>query len=148
MERNNIYVYIPRDKILNVKKPKYKKKEDIIKCFYYVKNKKFTVNNSQIQEIDIYNLKNIKKNCFYKNQYKSNSDPYFDYYCKIKPKWNNHDELFIMKNVKKDKLRLSYKKNVEQNRKKIRENNLKFAKKKLSFREKRQLMNPFTCYFD
>lgn len=148
MERNLLYVYIPREKVLNFSPPKYKKREDYVKSFFYVKNKKFEIDDKNIQEIDIYNVKYIKKNCFYKCQYKSKNDEYFDYFFKLKPKYNDLHEVYIEKDKKKDRLRLSYKKNLNKQLKKIRDYNIENKPKELTWKEKRQLENPFTCFFD
>lgn len=148
MERNLLYVYIPREKILNFPEPKYKKKEDYVKCFFYVKNKKFMIDDKNIQDIDIYNLKYVKKNCFYKCQYKSKNDKYFDYFFKLKPEYNDLSEVYVEKDQKKDKLRLSYKKNITKQLKKMRNYNKNKKTKELSDRDKRKLQNPFTCFFD
>lgn len=148
MEKNLLYVYLPRDKILNASKRKYKKKDDTIEAFYYIKNKKFTVANRNICEVDIFKRKILKKNCFYKNEYQSKNDEYFDYYFKLKPEYNNLETVYIEKNIKKDKLRLSYNKNLEKIRKNIgnfNKNNEKLQKKIENFEKKRE---PFVCYFD
>ena len=149
MERQNIYVYIPREKLFNEKKRKYKQREKTSKIFYYVKNKKFTVDKkNDIVEIDIYNSKNIKQNCFYKDQYKSSRDKYFDHYLKLKPEYNNLSEIFIQKEIKNQKIKKSYLKNINKNKEKLRKFNENLQKKPLSWKEKRKLLNPFMVYFD
>jgi len=148
MEKNLLYVYLPRDKILNRQKRKYKKKDDTIDAFYYIKNKKFQVDGRDIQEVDIYKHQLLKKNCFYKNEYQSKNDDYFDYYFKLKPEYNNLETVYIEKNIKKDKLRLSYNKNLEKIRKNIGNFNKNYEKTQKKVENLKKKRNPFVCYFD
>lgn len=149
MEKNNLYIYIPRDKILN-KVERRHQSQDFVKVFYYIKNKKFELNSNNIVEVDIFDLKEMKNNCIYKDCYKSKKDKYFDWYYKIKPEFTDLKELYIEKNKKKDKLRLSYNKNVKaQQAKKIKEAECKKEKKRdLDWREQRKIDYPFHCFFD
>ena len=149
MEKNNLYIYIPRDKILNKLERKHQT-NDFMKIFYYVKNKKFELNSNNIIEIDIFDLKEMKNNCIYKDCYKSKKDKYFDWYYKIKPEFANLEELYIEKNKKKDKLRLSYNKNViKQQQKAINDSKtIKIKDKKVHWKEQRKIDYPFHVFFD
>ena len=145
MEKNNLYIYIPRNKILNKLERKHQS-NDFMKIYYYVKNQRFEFNQKNIIEVDIFDMKEIKNNCIYKDCYKSKKDKYFDWYYKIKPKYDNIEELYIEKNKKKDKLRLSYNKNIKIRREKIK--NSKSIKLKYNWKEERKNKNPLICFFD
>jgi hypothetical protein len=107
---STLYIYIPRDKILNSVSRKHR--ENKFKKIYYYKNKKMHIfDEKKIKEVDIYKVENIQINTLYKNNYKSISDEYFDHYRILKPKYNNCDEIYINKLNKKEA------KNYEKNKK-------------------------------
>ena len=110
---NTVYLYIPREKLLNSISRKHRNK------------KLHQFNENSIQEIDIFKLETIQTETLYKNNYKSLNDKYFDHYKVLKPKYNNCNEIYIDKtkfeNNKDDK---DYKKNKKQQLiKKINYNN-------------------------
>jgi len=108
---NTVYLYIPREKLLNSTSRKHRNNK--FKKLYYYKNKKLhQFNETSIQEIDIFKLETIQTETLYKDNYKSLHDKYFDHYKVLKPEYNNCDEIYIDKtkfeNNKDDK---DYKKN-------------------------------------
>lgn len=94
MEYKNIYLYIPRQKILNYSSRKHHNKK-FKKLYYYVNKKQFKFNENIINEIDIFNIKEIQKDTFYKDCFNSNNNEIFDVYYKLKSKYNNLNEIYI-----------------------------------------------------
>ena len=117
-----IYLYIPWDKILNKIKRKHRTK-DFRDIYFYRNKNKYVFNEKNIKEIDIYKSQKIQTNTFYKDNYKSQIDKYFDWYKVLKPKYNDCDEVYIKTKEKRDN---TYKKNkFKQLKKKIEYNKLK-----------------------
>ncbi len=100
MEYKNLYIYIPREKILNFQSRNHQKKNTFTKLFYYVKKKQFQYNESNICEIDIFDIKEVQKNTFYKDCFNSSNNEFFDVFYKLKPKFNNLDEIYVKKKKK------------------------------------------------
>tara|TARA_R100000900_G_scaffold142792_1_gene124900 strand:- start:504 stop:917 length:414 start_codon:yes stop_codon:yes gene_type:complete len=91
---NNIYLYIPRDIVLNYKSRKHR--GDNFRTIYYYKNKRrFKFNEKEINEIDIYHIKDIQKDTLYKSTFKSQKDKYFDWYYCLKEKYNDCESIYI-----------------------------------------------------
>mgnify|MGYP003651945077 CR=1 FL=1 len=109
---NNLYVYIPRDIVLNYKSRKHRGNN--FRTLYYYKNKmRYKFNSSEINEIDVYQVKDIQKDTLYKSTFKSNKDPYYDWYYCLKEKYNCQDFIYI--NNKKSyskKTQEAYQKNI------------------------------------
>lgn len=110
-----MYVYIPREKIMNSKERKHRNNK-FRKIYFYKNKKKYAFNNSKIQEIDIINKQEVQNDVLYKHIYKSKKDKYFDWYCILKPEYANEKEIFIEKNNVKP--RVSYQKNFYEQKKK------------------------------
>lgn len=91
---NNIYLYIPRDEILNYKARNHR--GDNFRTVYYYKDKRrYKFNEKTINEVDIYCVKNIQKDTFYKNSFKSTNDKYFDWYYCLKEDYNQCESIYI-----------------------------------------------------
>lgn len=118
-----IYIYIPRDELFNIDRKRiHRKDNNFINFFYYKSKKKYKINNKDIQEIDIYKTKKIQSNIFYKDVYKSSLNKCFDYYYKLKPEYENHENIYIKKESKKND------DNYEENKKEILEKNINHNK--------------------
>tara|TARA_R110000772_G_scaffold68709_3_gene152208 strand:- start:109 stop:504 length:396 start_codon:yes stop_codon:yes gene_type:complete len=114
-----IYIYIPRNKLLN--KRIHRKENNFMNFYYYKNKKKYKLNNSNIQEIDIYKTKQIQSNTFYKNVYKSSKEKYFDCYYKLKKEYESYENIYIEKDSNKDN-------QYEKNKKEILEKNINYNK--------------------
>lgn len=91
---NNLYVYIPRDIVLNYKSRSHR--GDNFRTLYYYKNKRrYKFNDSEINEIDVYDIKEIQKDTLYKNTFKSQKDKFYDWYYCLKPKYNDQESIYI-----------------------------------------------------
>ncbi len=112
IEKNSyMYITIPREKILNKKKRKHRN-NNFKRIYYYVDNQEFCINDQNIKEVDIYDMKEIQSNTLYKHSYKSTKDNHFDWYFRLKPEYEDCKDIYIKKDKQKDRLRLSYKKNI------------------------------------
>lgn len=110
---SQVYLTIPRPVILNYQKRKHQ--TDTFRTLYYYRDKKrFKINEIDIQEIDLFNLKEIQINTIYKNCSRSKEDKYFDWFCCLKPEYNEcKDGIYIKDN--KSKLFLNTKNPVNSN---------------------------------
>ena len=91
---NNLYLYIPRDVVLNYQSRNHR--GDNFRTIYYYKNKRrYKFNDKTINEIDIYHVKDLQKDTLYKSCFKSTSDKYFDWYYCLKPEYNECDSIYI-----------------------------------------------------
>lgn len=126
-----MYVYIPREKLLNLKDRKHRNKK-FRKIYYYKNKKKYLFNDKKIQEIDIVNKQEIQNDVLYKHIYKSKKDKYFDWYCILKPEYSKDEKIFIEKaNIKP---RISYHKNFIEQQKKFYNTNKGSIKDKLTIK--------------
>ncbi len=90
----DIYLYIPRDIVLNYQSRKHR--GDKFRTIYYYKNKRrYKFNDKNINEIDIYHMKDIQKDTLYKSTFRSQKDKYFDWYYCLKEKYNDCDSIYI-----------------------------------------------------
>jgi hypothetical protein len=96
MEYKNIYLYIPREKILNYSSRKHQKNR-FSKLYYYIKKKEFIYNQQNVNILDIFDIKEIQKNTFYKDCFNSKKNEIFDVFYKLKPKFNELNEIYIEK---------------------------------------------------
>ena len=93
---NNLYVYIPRDIVLNYKANQRQHRGDNFRTIYQYKNKKrYKINDIEINEIDVYNVKEIQKNTLYKSTFKSEKDKFYDWYYCLKEKYNDQESIYI-----------------------------------------------------
>ena len=110
---SQVYLTIPRPIILNHQKRKHQ--SDTFRTLYYYRDKrKFTINEVDIQEIDLFNLKEIQINTIYKDCSLSNQNDYFDIYKCLKPEYNDCIDGIYMKD-NKSKLFLNSKNPVNSN---------------------------------
>ena len=118
---NNLYVYIPRDIVLNYKANQRKHRGDNFRTLYQYKHKRrYRLNDVEINEIDVYNIKEIQKNTLYKSSFKSQKDQYFDWYYCLKEKYNDSESIYINNEKSYTKKKINeYSKN-----RKLRQNNL------------------------
>mgnify|MGYP003670766594 CR=1 FL=1 len=116
-----IYIYIPREELFNINTKRiHRKGNNFINFFYYKDKKKYKLNNKDIHEIDIYKTTKIQSNIFYKAVYKSSLNKCFDYYYKLKPEYENHKDIYIKKQSKKNN------DDYEKNKKEILEKNINY----------------------
>ncbi len=94
---NNIYLYIPREQILNFESRNHRGK-NFRNLFYYKNKKRYKFNDKQINEVDIYNVKSMQIDTLYKSSFKSRKDKYFDWYYCLKPEYNDCESIYIEKN--------------------------------------------------
>ena len=72
---NNLYVYIPRDIVLNYQSRTHRGNN--FRTIYHYKNKRrYKFNDSDISEIDVYDIKEIQKDTLYKNTFRNNEKGY------------------------------------------------------------------------
>ena len=91
---NNLYLYIPRDVVLNYQSRNHRGNN--FRTIYYYKNKKrYKFNDATINEIDIYHIKDIQKDTLYKSTFKSKKDQYFDWFYCLKEKFNDCPSIYI-----------------------------------------------------
>tara|TARA_R110000823_G_scaffold304150_1_gene425687 strand:+ start:744 stop:1169 length:426 start_codon:yes stop_codon:yes gene_type:complete len=91
---NNLYVYIPRDIVLNYQSRTHRGNN--FRTIYHYKNKRrYKFNDSDISEIDVYDIKEIQKDTLYKNTFKSQKDKYYDWYYCLKEKFNEQESIYI-----------------------------------------------------
>jgi len=97
------YLYLPRKLILNHQKRKHR--TDNFRTIYYYRNKKkYSFNYTNIEEIDIYDFKELQKDFLYKSCFHSNKDEYFDWFYMLKPEYNDcKDGIFIKNDGKRAK---------------------------------------------
>tara|TARA_R110002074_G_scaffold115152_1_gene245885 strand:- start:899 stop:1312 length:414 start_codon:yes stop_codon:yes gene_type:complete len=117
---SEIYLYIPREKILNQVKRKHRT-EDFRKLYFYREQKKYVFNDKNIIEIDIYKVDNIQINTLYKDNYKSVNDKFFDHYKVLKPEYNDCDDIYIETKTKNK----DYNENKKKQIRKTKDYNLK-----------------------
>ncbi len=91
---SNLYVYIPRSVVLNYKSRSHRG-SNFRTLYFYKQKRRYKFNNCEVNEIDVYNLQEIQKDTFYKSTFKSNKDPYFDWYKCLKEKYNDQDSIYI-----------------------------------------------------
>jgi len=90
----DLYLYIPRDIVLNYQSRNHR--GDNFRTIYYYKNKRrYKFNDKNINEIDIYHIKDIQKDTLYKSTFRSQKDKYFDWYYCLKEKYNECDSIYI-----------------------------------------------------
>lgn len=118
---NNLYLYIPRDVVLNYQSRNHRG-ENFRTIYYYKNKRRYKFNEKNINELDIYHVKDLQVDTLYKSCFKSTSDKYFDWYYCLKPKYNNCDSIYIENNksytIKKNK---EYEKNRKIKQKEYRE---------------------------
>lgn len=91
---NNLYVYIPRDIVLNYQSRTHRGNN--FRTIYHYKNKRrYKFNDSDISEIDVYDIKEIQKDTLYKNTFRSQKDKYYDWYYCLKEKFNEQESIYI-----------------------------------------------------
>ena len=91
---NNLYVYIPRDIVLNYQSRTHRGNN--FRTIYHYKNKRrYKFNDSDINEIDVYDIKEIQKDTLYKNTFRSQKDKYYDWYYCLKEKFNEQESIYI-----------------------------------------------------
>ena len=97
---NNLFVCIPRDIVLNYTADKRNHRGSKFRTLHFYRNKKkMTFNDYTIQEIDIYNVRDIQTDTFYKSCYKSKNDPYYDWYYCLKEKFNDCNPIYIQNEI-------------------------------------------------
>jgi len=102
-EFNDVYLTIPRDVVLNYQSRKHR--EDKFRTLYhYRKKNRFKFNTNDIQEIDIFKVKEVQIDTLYKSTFKCNKDKYFDWFYCLKEKYNSCDNIYI-ENHKKETLK-------------------------------------------
>jgi hypothetical protein len=90
----DLYLYIPRDIVLNYQSRNHR--GDNFRTIYYYKNKRrYRFNDKNINEIDIYHIKDIQKDTLYKSTFRSQKDKYFDWYYCLKEKFNECESIYI-----------------------------------------------------
>lgn len=110
---SQVYLTIPRPVILNYQKRKHQSK-GFRTLYYYRDKKRYSINEIEVQEIDLFNLKEIQIDTLYKHCAKSNEDQYFNHYFCLKPEYNECiDGIYIKDN--KSKLHLKKKNTVNSN---------------------------------
>ena len=107
----NYYVYIPREKILNVKNRKHRNNK-FRNIFWYKNKRVYKFNSKSIKEVDVTNRTKIQHDTLYKHIYKSKKDKYFDWYMVLKPEFSNDNEIYIEK--KNSKPRKTYEANIQE----------------------------------
>lgn len=91
---NELYLYIPRDVVLNYQARNHR--NDNFRTIYYYKNKsRYKFNDKNINEIDIYQIKDLQKDTLYKSTFKCQKDKYFDWYYCLKECYNSCDSIYI-----------------------------------------------------
>jgi hypothetical protein len=131
---NLLYLYIPRDKILNYTS-RIHRGDNFRKIFHYKNKKRFSFDANKIQEVDLFNVSNVQVDTFYKSCYRSSKDQYRDWFWVLKEKYNTCDEIFMESNrkytVKDDR---SYKKNRIARKKSIGEPGVPITNGKITIR--------------
>ncbi len=114
MNNIDVYLYIPRERILNFQSKKHQSEnKDRFRTVYFYKKKYcYKMNEKDITEVDLYDVKDLQIDTFYKSSYKSSKDDNFDWYCKLKPKFNNCKEIYLEKKSE-PKNRLKYIENIK-----------------------------------
>lgn len=110
LNKNYMYVYVPRNKIFNENKERKHRNNNFRKIFYYKNKRIYEFNNDKIKEIDITNKNEIQHNVLYKHIYKSKTDTYFDWFYILKEEYKDCPEIYIEKNNTKP--RISYEDNL------------------------------------